>query len=608
MHSNKKSNPYIFFQNPNLWPFIFFTVCALGVLFCKYSFCAEAGNYRVRFEGIKEKDKDLLSLIRGLSRTLEMSERPAGSASILRKRISEDIDLFYRLLKSEGYFDAKIQGKIDTKKRPWIVIFDFDLSAPFNLASVSVRFTRDAPEDIRVPDISKTGMKIKQAYSSKDILEGQKKLLFLVRKQGFPHPVIKKREIIADHKSRTVTVSFIIDPGHKAWFGNTVFKGLKSVDQSFLRGYIPWKEGEKFDPDLLTRCYKNLMDLGLFSTVKITEGEKHEGKRFPVEIDVTERKPSSVSAGFSYGTDVGPGIQFSWENRDLFGHGEKLGFQYNPSNIITTVEGTFKKPAFLVHKQSLRFTVNKSHETPDAYTSDSLTGSVIIDREFSDKLDASLGVSFKTSKIDQIGVVNTYSLLSMPVYLKLDNSDSLLDPTTGGRLAIELTPFYELSGDSLFFNKAVINYRHYLKLNDDPRFVLAGSITIGMIKGADRDEVPADERFYAGGGGSVRGYSYQSIGPLSGTTPLGGKSLLEMSFESRLRLTDKFGLVTFLDGGSAFSGKILGSGEKLRWGTGLGIRYYTLIGPLRFDIGIPMNRREGIDAPFQIYISIGQAF
>jgi translocation and assembly module TamA len=129
-----------------------------------------------------------------------------------------------------------------------------------------------------------------------------------------------------------------------------------------------------------------------------------------------------------------------------------------------------------------------------------------------------------------------------------------------------------------------------------------------MMKGADRDEIPADERFYAGGGGSIRGYPFQSVGPLVGTTPVGGKAVFETSIEARFKITSKFGFVVFTDGGSAFSEALFEQGENIRWGTGAGLRYYTPIGPLRLDIGIPLNRREQIDDSFQVYISIGQAF
>ncbi len=600
--SNLKISHHGFF----LLAAIFLLFYAVILLDCNNSFSAEIDRYHVSFKGVK--DDTLLDQIRNLSATREMSSKPAGSLGILRKRVSEDIELFTRFLKSEGYFDTEINETIDTAKSPWEVTFLFAFKRPFTLSSVNVSFTPSEVSDIKIPNMSKVGMTPGEAYRSKTILEGEEKLLFLVRKQGYPYPTVEKRDITADHKTRSVSVEFDINPGQKGYFGETEFKGLEKVDHSFLRKFIPWKEGDVYDPDLINKCYKKFMDLGLFSTIRISEGKLSDGGMLPVEVEVTERKHNSIGAGLKYHTDEGPGVKFSWENRNLFGHGEKLGFLSNFSSYLTTIEGLFKKPAFFMKEQTLRLSIQKTHEDTDAYISDSYSSSAFLDRDLSEKMDASGGMVFKTSKIDQLGIEDRYSLLSMPLYFNLDYSDDLLDPVRGGRLALRYVPYYDPTGDSLFYNKGLIRYRHYLRILREPLTVMAGSITLGMIKGAGKSDIPADERFYAGGGGSVRGYPYQSIGPLSDGTPLGGKALIEMSVEARLKATRKFGFVVFLDGGTAYSEKLFDREEKIRWGTGIGVRYFTPIGPLRFDAGFPLNRRDGIDDSFQLYISIGQAF
>ncbi|MFH0811731.1 MAG: BamA/TamA family outer membrane protein [Pseudomonadota bacterium] len=201
-----------------------------------------------------------------------------------------------------------------------------------------------------------------------------------------------------------------------------------------------------------------------------------------------------------------------------------------------------------------------------------------------------------------------FGLLSFPLQFKRDTSNDLLDPISGGRLSLRLIPYYETFGTKERFLKNYASYSHYFQLAEKPFLTLAGRSALGVIFGADRDRIAADERFYAGGGGSIRGYEYQSVGPLRKNEPIGGRSLFELSVELRVKVTNNFGLVTFCDGGSAFSSVIPDWGETLRWGAGLGLRYYTRIGPLRFDVGFPLNRREKIDDPFQFYVSIGQAF
>jgi translocation and assembly module TamA len=138
--------------------------------------------------------------------------------------------------------------------------------------------------------------------------------------------------------------------------------------------------------------------------------------------------------------------------------------------------------------------------------------------------------------------------------------------------------------------------------------VLAGRVNVGAIAGSQRNRIPADERFYAGGGGSIRGYEHQKVGPLRDDTPLGGRSLLEFSIEARTRISNRFGIVPFIDGGTVFESAYPTFGRTLRWGAGIGFRYFSPIGPIRFDVAVPLNRRSGIDKAFQIYISLGQAF
>jgi translocation and assembly module TamA len=158
------------------------------------------------------------------------------------------------------------------------------------------------------------------------------------------------------------------------------------------------------------------------------------------------------------------------------------------------------------------------------------------------------------------------------------------------------------------FFKVQAQSRAYLPFGEGARTVLAGRVKAGQILGGTMPEVPASNRFYAGGGGSVRGYSYQAIGPRidNTTTPQGGLSLIETSLELRHKFTDKWGGVVFVDAGAVGVDK-WPNGDDFGVGVGVGVRYDLGFGPIRADIAVPISKREG-DSPFQIYISIGQSF
>jgi translocation and assembly module TamA len=382
------------------------------------------------------------------------------------------------------------------------------------------------------------------------------------------------------------------------------------VKEDYARKKIPWKEGELFDADLVKKANSELVKTGLFTMVRVSTGESVDENGFlPMMVEVKERKPRTVKIGAKYGTDEGPGGSLSWKHRNLFGRGEHIEVQASASGIGFDGEGTFGKPYFLRDDQTLFVKTRLAEDKPDGYTSRNFTNSLFVERTLREKMALGLGPAYKVSRVEQSGETNNFSLLSLPSYFSWDTSNDLLDPIRGGRLNVRLAPFQDLRNSGLRFFKGYVSYSRYLKVAESPFLVLAARGALGSITGASFDDVPADERFYAGGGGSIRGYAFQSVGLLDeDDDPLGGRSLLELSFEMRFKITQTIGLVAFMDGGSAFESEFPSSDETIRWGTGLGFRYFTPVGPLRADVGIPLNRRSGIDDAFQFYISIGQAF
>ena len=376
-----------------------------------------------------------------------------------------------------------------------------------------------------------------------------------------------------------------------------------------MRQKVPFREGDPFNTGLLEETQKVLLGMGLFSTVAVSHGEHpDENGAVPVTVAVTERKRRSVGAGLSYRTDEGPGVKFSWEDRNILGSGERLWAAADVSDLTYSAEGGFRKPGFLREDQSLSLGSRLAKDEPDAYTSRNLTNTAVVDRNLTKNLKVGGGVGFKQARVTQLGETEDFSLAFLPMHLAWDRSDDLLDPTRGGRLALQVAPYYDLDGEHIRFLKDTLRYGHYLQIMDSPSCVLAGRIGMGLLSGEERMKLPADERFYAGGGGSIRGYAYQTVSPLVNGVPIGGKSLLELSLETRVRITEKIGIAGFLDGGGAFRGHVRESDEDILWGAGLGLRYFTPIGPFRLDVAIPLNRRAGMDDAFQVYISLGQAF
>jgi len=563
--------------------------------------------YTVTIEGLE--NKDLHKLLEDVSDTMKLKQKPPASQRLLKRRVQEDIPKLITALKSRGFYAAKVEFEIK-EEEPLQVIFTIDPGSPYLLNAVDIQISGDQVDDkLKLPDTEQLGLKIGGIAESKPLLEARNTLIRWFKNQGYPFPEIERPKLLVNHDDLTVVATMLVESGPQAGFGETTITGLESVDEAFVRKLIPWKEGDPYDAGLFKTMRQRIVNTGLFSVVKMIEGNKlDDNGNVPMTIELRERKHRSVSAGVNYWTDEGLGGKASWEHRNLFNQSERLRISGVVSGFTQAVEGSFRKPLFFREDQNLQLGLRIAQDEPDAYTSRNIIASAIVERALREKMIVGAGMAFKQSLVEQLITDEEFSLLSLPMSFAWDRSDNLLDPHRGNRLRLNLEPFTDISKTDLTFTRGGITLRQYLPLLKKPDSILAGRVTAGTIVGAERNEIPADERLYAGGGGSIRGYFYQSVGPLIGTTPLGGRSVLDLSLELRLKATERLGLVAFIDGGTAFEGTHFDTHENILWGAGGGIRYYTPIGPLRLDVGFPLDRREGIDDAFQVYLSIGQAF
>jgi translocation and assembly module TamA len=571
-------------------------------------FAQTALSYDVTIQGLD--NTELLSQLKAISDTFSLKDRPPPSLGLLRRRADEDKELFSRFLRAQGYYAATVTVEVDGETTPVHVVFRIDRGPSFVIGSVDFRLSRqERAHPLKMPKPDKIGLPVHEPFRTEKILEAQAKLLTNLKTQGYPFPEVTDRRIIVDHATNSVSVTFSIDPGPFAGFGPLKIRGLESVKEQTVRSMVPWKEGEVFDFRLIEKAQRKLRASGLFSMVRIeTAREPDEQGQVPVTITLKERKHRSVGAGVSYQTDEGPGATASWENRNLFGGGEKLGLKATYSDFTLSAEGGLLKPFFLRPDQTLRLWTKIARDTPDAYTSNYIQSGLGVSRDITESLHVGAGIQFKPSEVTQFGVTNRYSYFSFPFSLQYDTSNELLDPSRGSRLGLELAPYEDILGPAPPFVKSTGRLTHYISLLKAPSLVLAGALTAGVMAGADPNEIPADERFYAGGGGSIRGYPYQTVGPLVDGVPVGGRSLATCSLELRLKLTERFGLVGFLDGGNVYESIYPDFSEPFLWGTGAGLRYYSPVGPFRLDVAFPLDRRPEIDDTFQIYVSLGQAF
>jgi translocation and assembly module TamA len=282
-------------------------------------------SYIVSVEGIS--DRALLKLLEAVSETVSLRERPPVSLSLLQRRVNQDIPILQKALRSQGYYGARITSKINSDVQPIQVVFNVDTGLPYILESVDIHVIGDDTEkSMNFPDILDIGLTLKEPGRSKPILDAKHAIVRWYQKQGFPFPQVDEPKVVVDHKKRTVTIAFGVQPALKAQFGDTEFSGLESVNEAYVRTKIPWKEGDPFNAELLRMLEERLMKTGLFSSANAKEGKVIDEKgRVPVGVEMRERKHRTIKGGASYKTDEGPGANVSWEHRNILGRGQRWG-------------------------------------------------------------------------------------------------------------------------------------------------------------------------------------------------------------------------------------------------------------------------------------------
>jgi translocation and assembly module TamA len=353
-----------------------------------------------------------------------------------------------------------------------------------------------------------------------------------------------------------------------------------------------------------------LRSTALFSTIRVSTAESLEADgKLPVTIDVLERPHRSIGAALSYSTDLGLGGELFWEHRNLFGRNEQLKITGSAKGSEQFGKMEYRKPTFLARNQTLLTEGNAAKRDTDAY--DQRIGSVRIalERKYRSRWRGVLGVIGEYDWIDDNEGEREFQLGGLDIRASRRTTDDALNPTRGTTLELTATPYAGTGDATLRFARFIAGGSAYYAVDNKKRFVVAGRLRAGSIVGESTAALPADKRFYAGGGGSIRGYEFQAVGPLdSDDDPLGGRSLFETSGELRIRVWENFGVVPFVDAGTVFDNPYPAFDETLRWSAGLGLRYFTDFGPLRVDVAFPINGRDGVDDTFELYISIGQAF
>lgn len=538
------------------------------------------------------------------------SSRPMAVPFLQRMAAADARDM-ETVLRSRGWFQAVVEPRVAPSNTPPLVVFTVSAGERFRMGPVVIDTSDETARRLlqrearRILDLAPAA-----PYDGRSALDAARLLKRRLREQGYPGAEVAVQEALADHATRTVRLTFRAEPGVRARYGAVSVRGLGRLREDFIRNEITWTNGARFDVRQLEKTQRDLLDYGLFSMVHVAEeGGVSDDGTVGLLVDVRERKRNTFALGAGYTSDQGAEAETSWTRRNLFGAGEQMRLKLHVSEVGNAGGLLFNVPQFRHPDQDLVLDARYSTEDLDAYESRKARGSMEVKRSLAEHWEVRGGLALQDSTVDQQGERDSYTFASLPAAIACDTATDDLNPLKGCRVGLDSEPFFNLQTFEDGFWKNVVSASAYLPLRKPPLpATLALRAATGVITGAGRETVPADEKFYAGGGGSIRGYAYQSVGPLDGDEPLGGQSIVETSTELRFQFAKSFGAVVFLDGGTAYEGRIPDSSEPFLWGAGVGFRYFTSVGPIRADIAFPLDPRDGIDDAFQTYISIGQAF
>ena len=570
-------------------------------------------------------DAALDAALQGSSTLISLQKSAPVAGFALAERARQDAARFTTALQSFGYYKASVSTTIGGHKLddpglasiidtapanpPLAVAVSFALGPRFKLGSVTV--STDVPPDIP-PQLD---LAPGQPAMAAQILRGQSELLDALRADGYPLAKVPVPIATLHPDQDLLDVEFRPEAGPKADVGPISFSGLKDMNESFVRNRLLLHRGEPFSPQVIEAARTDLSSVGVFSVVRAEPASALDPEgQLPIKFDLTERPLHAVDAGVAYSTDLGVNFSAGWHDRNLFGNAEQLNLtassQAGGNAIVRpgyAAGAQFLKPDFLRRDQTLELDLNAIKQSLQAYEQTALLEKIAINRKLSRRWTVSLGLSGEQESILQEDVTRHYNLVGVPAALKYDSTTNLLDPIQGVRATLSVTPTYSLGTPSAAFVIAQLSGSTYLDVFNDGRSVVALRGLVGQVSGAGIFAVPPDQRFYAGGSATVRGYRYQTLGPqFPDRIPSGGNAISTGTVELRQRILSSYGVVGFMDVGQVSPN---GAPFSSAWhaGAGVGARYYTPIGPIRLDVAVPLNKLPGGDT-LELYIGIGQAF
>ena len=577
------------------------------------------------------EEEEFVRRFEALSAIEQLSGKNKDNLAQLSVRARSDRDLLMKLLRVYGYYDAEITqvvigGQLEGENP------DQKPAVRFNIRP-GTRYSFGAIDLGRLADAGSDAPMLRESFAihagdplhADRIVSEQADLDTALGENGYPFARIGEPELTVDHKRGEGDLSLPVAPGGKYAFGRISSNLPRFLSAGHLEDIARFDPGDVFRRSRVDDLRRAILATGLVSSVTVTPRETvppRDGKpgEVALDIDLAKAPLRTIAGALGYDSGEGARAEVSWEHRNLFPPEGLLRLRGILGSKEQLAGVTFRRNNFRKRDQVLTADLYGHTTSTGAVDAHSIVFSAGLERRttfiFQRPLQWGFGVETTVSseRLKKVAAGqaarSTYYIAALPMHVLYDGSDDLLDPTRGFRAGLRLSP--ELAkvngGAGASYVKAQLDASYYQPMGDS--VVLAGRTRLGAIVGTANSGIAPSRRLFAGGGGSVRGYGYQAIGPRnSSDNPTGGRSLVEFSLEARVNtglMGGALQVVPFVDAGAVDESSTPRFND-MRFGAGLGIRYRTDFGPIRIDVGTPLNRRPG-DSRIAVYVALGQAF
>jgi len=569
---------------------------------------SEAG--RVPVEGLPPALSDPL-------KALQREEPRPETLFEARRQAERAAQLAETLLESEGYYQAEVEAFAEGQNEfsRGVIVTPGPL---FTYVTSAIKFLDAQPDETTRLQLESLLAPLDPGVPARaqPVIEIGDALVRRLRRAGYPDASQEPVDALADATTATVEITFQLRPGLRASFGELQVTGLGHTNPDFVESLKPWKPGERVTPQKLDEFRGRLAETGLFASAAVSldgAGQPAADGSVPrnIDVDLRERERQTVAVGGSASTSEGVGVDALWEMRNFTGWGDRVRVTGQVATLQRRIASTYRLPHLGRYNRNLELGAEIKDFETDAFDQTGANVSATLEEQLTPRVRGSLGVELgfgsildQKARIAAVGRRDVY-IASGSATAEYIGVRDILDPREGIRARVAIEPGVTFGDTNILFARISGEASIYTALFGDEDLIGALRGRLGIIAGPEG--APPDRLFFAGGGGSVRGYEYQSVSPRDVTGHLvGGRSLVELSGEVRWRQSDTLGYVAFLDAGAAGS-NVEPPLDAMKLGAGVGVRYYTDFGPLRADIAVPLNKEDG-DADFQVYIAIGQAF